>query len=313
VLVLTCCVKSVNTSKFRPLYLLIVILLAAGASLLLLFGSWWWDNFGLAMPPTPAPISTPDDSFTLSPTGTTTPIPYATVFLPDILQQADDALSDYVPPTATSTPTPVQWLFSEDPWGPMLCCGNTIDLRFNIEGGTITSNPFNVWVYEQGIFDTYKFDPDKGNSVIWDDGRGRWFLWVHSGPDHSMTPIQQWLERDEHGNTVGAYVTDERIDNLLGDGAYMGDLSHVDADNHATIVAAVRVSPDLVKEMNLHVGDLPEWLDQEFPMAGFGSSMDARPILYITFCGRALAGEEPDPLSAYWQQARYVIGVIPNE
>lgn len=297
---LTYFVKSVKTRKLKPLLVMAVALLGAGAALLFWFGGWWWENFGLAMPPTPAPIST-----------TGTPVP--TQVLPDILQQADDALSDYVPPTPTATPTLAPWLFSEDPWGPVMCCGNTIDLRFNVDGGSITSNPFNVWVYKQGIFDTYKFDPDKGNSVIWDDGLGRWFLWVHSGPSNSMTPIQQWLERDENGNTVAAYTADERIDSLLGAGAYMGELSGYATDNHATIVAAVRVPPDLVKEMNLHVGDLPEWIDMEFPLAGFGSSIDARPILYITFCGRALAGEEPDPLSAYWQQSRYVIGVIPNE
>lgn len=167
------------------------------------------------------------------------------------------------------------------------------------------------WAYFDGIFETEYFDPDTANSVVWADQHGRITFWGHSGPDQPMTPLQEYLERDEHGNTVARSITEDRLANQMIDARVL--LIQNGQAAQGKIIAAIRVPPDGVQSLMSHVGDLPEYLRDAYPGHGFQFASGVyEDLLMIFFCGRRLAGEDPNPSLPIWQQSRFVLAVVPD-
>lgn len=171
----------------------------------------------------------------------------------------------------------------------------------------VATGTFNPWSYRTGIFETELFDPDLAGAVSWTDRLSRIILWAHSGPNHTMTILQRAIELDDRGFIVHRSVADERLRREVMDRTF----TFVQGiEQTPTFVSAwARIPPDQVEELNGHVVDLPEYLRAHYPDQGWeGFNRDT---LILFFCGRQLAGDPKDDSRPYWQQTRYVIGLLP--
>lgn len=166
---------------------------------------------------------------------------------------------------------------------------------------------FNPWSYREGIFESDLFDPDLAGAVSWTDHLQRIILWVHSGPNHTMSVLQRWIELDERGHIVTGATAEERMRQELMNSPIEFIQEHNSQWTHMT--AWARIAPPKVWEVNQHVSDLPEYLREKYPDQGWeGFNQDT---LIVFFCGRQLTGDPHDPSRPYWQQSRYVLGLLP--
>jgi len=178
------------------------------------------------------------------------------------------------------------------------------------EGGSYATGEFWPWSYREGIFETSIFDPDAGGAVTWLDDFNRTILWVHSGPNHTMTALQRFIERDEFGNTLAFQFAEERIRrNLMNSPVQF--FQTPDSEQWAWITAWARIPPDSVDAINGSVSDLPATLRAMYPNQGWEGFWSDTMIVF--FCGRQLAGDPHDPDRPYWQQTRYIFGLLPGE
>lgn len=227
------------------------------------------------------------------------------------------------PPVATPTPPPDQDEIQNPPleipeepeptpdiWGELdLTDGDETSIAFDHKDEWLITEPFYPRSYRPGIFESEYFDPDLSGAVSWVDHQARVILWAHSGPDHTMTPIQRAIELDDRGFIVDRSIADERLrQDFMGRNVWFVQPEGVE---YLTFVSAwARVTPDLVAGINEHVDDLPEILRWLYPDQGWeGFNRDT---LILFFCGRQLAGDPKDPTRPYWQQTRYVLGLLPH-
>ena len=166
---------------------------------------------------------------------------------------------------------------------------------------------FYPWSYRKGIFESELFDPDEAGAVSWTDQQARIVLWVHSGPNHTVSVLQRFIELDDRGFIVSGATAEERIRQEIMGSPFEFIQNHTSFWTHMT--AWARVPPGEVEELNEHVSDLPEYLREQYPDQGWeGFNQDT---LIIFFCGRQLTGDPKDPSRPYWQQTRYVLGLLP--
>ena len=208
------------------------------------------------------------------------------------------------PPVEIPEPEP-----TPDIWGKLdLTDGDETSIAFDHKDEWLITEPFYPRSYRPGIFESEYFDPELSGAVSWVDNQARVILWAHSGPDHTMTPIQRAIELDDRGFIVDRSIADERLrQDFMGRNIWFIQPGKVE---YLTRVSAwARVTPDLVAEINEHVDDLPESLRMLYPDQGWeGFNRDT---LILFFCGRQLAGDPKDPTRPYWQQTRYVLGLLP--
>lgn len=177
---------------------------------------------------------------------------------------------------------------------------------------SISTDIFYPVEWYPGVFQSEAFDPEKGGAVSWVDNGGRTTLWVHSGPDNTMTSVQQYIETMPFtGFRVSAKEADRRLDEDIQDGrvTFVQSLTLI----AGRVVAWARISPDLVEESNSHVMDLPVWLQDHYPDQGWSFIQGVSDSIMIYFCGRQLQGEEGDSSRPYWQQARIILGIVPDQ
>ncbi len=174
----------------------------------------------------------------------------------------------------------------------------------------LATGEFYPWSYREGIFESELFDPDENGAVSWTDYLSRIVLWVHSGPNHTMSVLQRFIELDDRGFIVSGARAEEKIQQELMNQPFQ--FVQADGTEQWTHMTAwARIEPNKVWEVNQHVSDLPEYLREQFPNQGWeGFNRDT---LIIFFCGRQLTGDPHDPQRPYWQQTRYVLGLLPFE
>lgn len=172
------------------------------------------------------------------------------------------------------------------------------------------SGEFWPWSYREGIFESDLFEPDRGGAVSWIDFNGRIVLWIHSGPNHTATALQRYIELDEDGKLTSGVQADERLrQNIVGSAIQWNQKPDTEQWTH--VAAWARVDPTRVDDINMHVSDLPEYLRDLYPNQGWeGFNRDT---LIIFFCGRQLVDDTYDNSRPYWQQTRYVIGLLPMQ
>jgi len=252
-------------------------LLVAGGLLLLLAAAAQAANLRMARPaggpeiPTPTPSATPAPNRTPDPTRTAEPGP-------------------------TPTATPSEWAFGQVD----LANPERLQLAFLLPGATIYTRAFEPQPYELGILAWDGFGPGSGKGIAWADWRARLGLWLHSGPDTTMTDLQAWLEADERAYILWPAEVNASLAAMVGSRAI---LRQGDRQQWARVAAAVRVKPLDVAETQDHVDDLLEHL-------GLGEIEP--PVLMLYFCGRQLQGERVPPFTPHWQTARFVIVLQPE-
>lgn len=229
-----------------------------------------------------------------------------------------------VAPTAvlpTTTPEPEQGKIELPPkdipapepppevWGDLDLTNGT-GTYFNVFTPELAfaTGEFYPWGYRPGIFESDLFAPDEAGAVSWTDHLKRIVLWVHSGPNHTMSVLQRWIELDDRGFIVSAARAEEKIQQEIMNSPFQ--FVQADGTEQWTHMTAwARVEPNSVWELNQHVSDLPEYLREEFPNQGWeGFEQDT---LIVFFCGRQLTGDPTDPQRPYWQQTRYIFGLLP--
>lgn len=174
--------------------------------------------------------------------------------------------------------------------------------------GSYATGEFLPWSYREGIFESDLFDPDAGGAVSWLDNQDRIVLWVHSGPYHTVTALQRFIELDERGRIDSVEFAEERIrQHVVGATVQFNQVP--DILELAHITAWARIPPETVDEINQHVIDLPEVLRELYPDQGWEGFH--RDTMIVFFCGRQLVGDESDSSRPYWQQTRYVLGLLP--
>lgn len=208
-------------------------------------------------------------------------------------------------------PTPIPQPIPVDVWGDLdLSDGTTTSfiVHTGLDQGSYATGEFLPWSYREGIFESDLFDPDAGGAVSWTDHQNRLVLWVHSGPYHTMTGLQRFIELSEAGNVDRYEFAEERIrQQIVGSTVQFNQTP--DVQQMAHITAWARIPPDQVEEINHRVIDLPEALRELYP--GQGWEGFHRDTMIIFFCGRQLAGDPKDPDRPYWQQTRYILGLLP--
>ena len=224
-------------------------------------------------------------------------------------------------PVAVSTATPTvdelvsnfrRILATPDPfiWNDIRLLDRTrATMIFQVPGGGIRTEPFEIHRWFPEIMDSGIFDPGNGTAVSMQDDDNHYALWLHSGYRQTMTPIQNWIERDDSGRLVPAEDVDLRLDSMIGSDVYFEQ--EVGVLSFATIIAAVRIPPGDVDDTSVHVMDLIPYLAEHYPGHGFAEVNGQ--VLYLYFCGRALPDESPNPKADKWTQARFVLVLVPYQ
>lgn len=208
-------------------------------------------------------------------------------------------------PTATALPNP--WAFGRIDFGQPEPVLMIFDLRVGeglIETAVVDLIP-HVWTPELFGSDLFNARRPEDHGVVWQDDEGRVGLWLHSGPGEASYDLQELLERDQRG-----YFRSYREIQPLFDRYLIGSqvsLYQGDRQQPAYVAAATRVGPQDVGALQPHVTDMAEYLGLQNDMP------TSQPALMLYFCGRLLNGEGPwrIPDESPWQQARFVIGLVP--
>jgi len=200
-----------------------------------------------------------------------------------------------------------------DPWGTLdLTDGEATWMTFHLDLGAGSYQVgFYPYSWFPGVFETPVFDPLYSGAVTWTDDLGRTTIWAHSGPNQSMTPLQEFIERDEHGYTVLWSEAERRLDENIQN-ATVNIVQPGLAEEWGLVVAWARIPPEQVEDSLGKVMDFPAYLDETQPDRGWDLIMAEPNALILYFCGRQLAGDKKDPSRPYWQQTRYVLGIVPG-
>lgn len=210
-------------------------------------------------------------------------------------------------PGSMTIPIPIPDPFVID--GTLFDSGNEIGLIFFVPDGGIKIPQFTVDHWEPGIFDDPNyFKPGDKSVVSFMDEARRVGLWLHSGGyGTTMYPLQFWLENQIAVKQLSPSENEQKLSDLIGTNV---DISVGDYDvGFMQVVAAVRVPPDEVETLAGHAMDMIPYIAETYPDAGFSNLVDKQQVVYLYFCGLALAGEEPNPDANKWTQARFVIAL----
>lgn len=170
-----------------------------------------------------------------------------------------------------------------------------------------TPHAWSPEIFTSGIFD---YQRPEHHAVIWEDSAGRTGLWAHSGTDELMFPLQERFER----NDLGWFLQYQEAQTYLKDHVY-GSRVIMRQNNtlsYSRVAAVVRVGPEGVKDLQPHVMDMVPYLAESYAGTHFDSLLDRQDVLIIYFCGRKLAGEVRNPELLYWQQARFILALVPE-
>jgi hypothetical protein len=187
--------------------------------------------------------------------------------------------------------------------------GNVIGLIFFVPEGGIKIPQFTVNHWKPDIFDDSNFfNPGDKSVVSFMDEARRVGLWLHSGGyGTTMYPLQFWLENLIAVRQLSPAETEQKLSDLIGTNV---DVSVGVYDvGFMRVVAAVRVPPDEVEELATHPMDMIPYIAENYPETGFSNLVNKQQVVYLYFCGLALAGEEPNPDANKWTQARFVIAL----
>lgn len=236
------------------------------------------------------PTSTPiQDSSTQSAEITPTPLPTSSL-------------------TPTYTPTP-EWMTYDG----IDLRDQSIEALFTMacDQTQVYINPFLVRPYSPELLDSGEFDTNLTFGIAWEH-LGFYGLWVHSGQsdqfgDLPVYPLQIYLENNAQGFLRSSAELSEHLQNcLIGSEVIFrqGDNTSV-----SKVIAAVRIPPYHVEEVNRQPMNLVPYLAEHYPDSGF-DQMEL-PGLLLYSCGRHLNGEAFHTHFDYWTQARYIIGFMP--
>ncbi len=232
-------------------------------------------------------------------------VPKATVAVPVSILAIEAAGLPTPLPTIGIDPTPdphASWTYD----GVDLASGQ---VTFIAVGG-IALNPVTPYPWTPDSLGAGIFDWGHRTGLAWSDDQGRIGFWIHSGEDETAYPLQLALERSPQGYLVSADEGESRMADLIGAPVSINQAGWIE---NSTVVAAVRVPPMDVPNLETHVGDLAEYLAGRYPGQGWDQIVARDDALMIFFCGLRLAGEEKNPQENYYRQARFVIGIIPEE
>lgn len=154
-----------------------------------------------------------------------------------------------------------------------------------------------------GMADTDLYKPESNLAIGFQDGHGRTGIWVHAGGDTAFTPIRNSLELGDFGNLRTPFMVASAVGLLVGEPAtviWRGETQQ------ARVTAAVRVEPVEVDGMEARLMDMPEYLNDLYPGAGFQSVQDGSDYLILVFCGRSLGDTLVENVE-WWTQARFVV------
>jgi len=253
-------------------------------------------------PPKPEIVEIFEDAKTLTPAITSTTFPSATA-MPTMLP----TLTPTITSTTTPTEKPLNWR------GADLGSGDLTVVKFLLNDciEDIYTEPFHPWAFFGGIFDTAFFNPYRNGAVAWEDFEGRIILWIHSGPNLTITSLQVFLELDHRGYINTPEETQRKLDECV-----IGSAFELVQDNllfTGKVVAAARIPPPDVLDLNDNVWDLPQALMEKGLGQDWQAIIDDPHSLIFFFCGRRLSGEASNPYLPYYQQSRFVIGMVPAD
>lgn len=227
---------------------------------------------------------------------------------PEITQQITE-IAPQVTPTPIPTPT-VEWMTYDS----IDFNDSEVEILFSLDcdEDQIYFEKFRVVPYEPGILESDAYTNNFEFSVAWEH-LGYYGLWIHSGVSHyygalTAYPLQMYLENDDNGYLLTVDEFNKKVDNCL-----IGSIARLKQDELISdnqIIAAVRIPPNEVSDLDSHVMELVPYLAEKYPDSGF-DKMNA-PGLITTFCGRQLNGENQNPDLDYWTQARIIIGAMPT-
>ena len=210
-------------------------------------------------------------------------------------------------PRSMNVPIPIPDPFVID--DVLFDSGNEIGFIFFVPEGGIKIPQFTVDHWEPGIFDDPNFFKPGDKSVVsFMDENRRVGLWLHSGGyGTTMYPLQFWLENQIGVKQLSPAENEQKLSDLIGTNV---DISVGDYDmGFMRVVAATRVPPDEVETLAGHAMDMIPYIAETYPETGFSNLVDQQQVIYLYFCGLALAGEEPNPDANKWTQARFVIAL----
>ena len=222
---------------------------------------------------------------------------------PDPIEASPTVLAPTSVPTPT--PTPFERYVIE---GIRFSEGAPIAMNFHLPEDELIELPqFTVYSYLRDIFDDPDFfQPGDRTAVSYLDDFGRVGLWAHSGGRRTtMYPLQHWLEKnltdhpaplESQAVTLGLKGSD--VDIIVAN-QYVGFMR---------VAAAVRIPPMEVPELTKHVLDIVPYLAENHS-TDFQSLIGNQQVVFLYFCGLALEGEEVNPDTNKWTQARFVIAL----
>lgn len=191
-----------------------------------------------------------------------------------------------------------------------------IDMGFYIGQDTILVPYFTPIPFYEGVLEDGAFEAESNTGVTYLDGSNRKILNLHSGRRSALDTrgftawdLQKYFE--EYPNT-GSRRYPREVDEFFKKsviGSSRVITRQVTVPSHSKIVAAVRVSPEKVAESQEHVGDIVEWLGENYPDFGFASLGKDHETLVIKFCGRILSGEKEDETRPTYQQSRFFLAL----
>ena len=194
-----------------------------------------------------------------------------------------------------------------------------IDMGFYIGQDTILVPYFTPVAFYEGVLEDGAFEAESNTGMTYLDGLNRKILNLHSGRRSALDTrgftawaLQKYLE--EYPST-GSRRHPREVDEFIKK-SVVGSSVVVREDkvsSNSKIVAGVRVGPQRVAESQEHVGDIIDWLGQNYPDSGFADLGRNHETLVIKFCGRLLAEipglEEEDLSRPTYQQARFFLAL----
>jgi len=269
-----------------------ILLILCGLVVLLGLGAYLWEGLG-PKPPIPPPtiVGWP---LVIEVTMTPEPIPdhqaVPTPFLPE--------------PTPTLA---IPWVFD----GIDFNSPNEISILFElVDDDVYLLEPFTSHAWELDTWWEYTFALEGHHGIVWEDSNLRLGIWLHSGDGEVLFPLQEKIERDSKGwfrNYMDAQT-------YLQEHVYGARvvIRQSDVISVGRVKAVVRVGPQAVLAHQTHVMDLIEWLAKRYDDAHFDDLVEESEVLMIYSCGRLLNGEVKNPDLPYWQQARFIIAIMPE-
>lgn len=265
-----------------------LLLVVGGTFLLLAVIVWIWQTYGPYRP------EVPTEAFWMENT-----------YMPTAPAVSQRPMPSTPRASSTAIPvSPIPPIVEKDPWLWDVIHfdsqSSPIEMYFDLPGGPVLVQPFTSYAYYPEILESGIFDPEKGNAIAWTDYKGRIGLWLHSGPAHTVTNLQVYLERDQQGNTRSYFIVEDVLDEIVGSRVVIRQSALL---TFGRIAATVRVGPYGVQDLSKHVMDLMDYL---------GLDDIPEEALTLYFCGRQLAGEKRNPDLPHWQQARFIIVILPE-